>query len=925
MAISLWTEASYDAEADQREQRFTAARVAVAPLWSFLAGASTDDDFENRLALSADQIDSVCARLADGAEFAVLRRDVEAALQRDFLVIQEAKAREFREAFLARKAKRQAALRKQAEANTYPTDKGGRISTVEAAETMYGTGSPQHLKAIEMAKVRRQAAAPKWHPIPEPEGDPYAEADKEKRRQRKIDRERQMNAEGDERARQDMGGGGLGRGDIKRRPDGKFSAQSGPTVHLQDYGEHPARPASEVKAGMKRVYNFGIAHEITSVKTEGGWTHITTRDEKGKEWTKKHKNSSLIPVREAARKQADGSNQVSKENNPQGETHPAGTPEGGVHNGPKAECPICSGGSKEGTRRPFVFRSDLRATASAFQIASATERMWFDAFADTIDEAERSMVNAAKADVSPRGPGNTRIMWLWNTENGAKAVYEVDLTSGRANFLSTMENWNRQASRVAFNEGGTTYCDVCGRRIFRGGIKVKYPRGAGGEVCTYNIDCYDLASRQDGAKPDGPQHGYWSDGGEFQIDSDGTVRDVHGAARRAVEAGASGDLVTVPESGWKVSFTGYHPSTLQVYKLNNDEPNQWGGVGTVTRHPEFDGKVFPTIEEAEQFAVANGLLQKYEGSRHEAASGWSPGSGMGPRDYKPWKATHTYSPIGWDSMDARPHPGSKRIAPGSKVMDHGKMDPSGHLREVSDEQGNHQTVDKRSLSRGASLHTAGMTPWDIQSAFPHLDAEQRDWLYETFRGQRITPDHPEVQKAARDARTMKVSEASLHTAGGQPPWLKKNDGGGDSKSDSDKKPDSDAAPEGAPNMDPPPPEGYEPCPTCQGTRMNPAMPGTWCGTCNGTGITQVQAAPAPAPGAQPPASPDQQPAPPPKQGAKWPDMLESPKRHERNSDPEEWTKGPFPCRFCGEQIKKGEMDDHVKEHYRDPGIYPQKG
>lgn len=51
-----------------------------------------------------------------------------------------------------------------------------------------------------------------------------------------------------------------------------------------------------------------------------------------------------------------------------------------------------------------------------------------------------------------------------------------------------------------------------------------------------------------------------------------------------------------------------------------------------------------------------------------------------------------------------------------------------------------------------------MTPWDIQLAFPHLDAEQREWLYETFRGQRgASPKDPEVQKAARDARTMKVA------------------------------------------------------------------------------------------------------------------------------------------------------------------------
>lgn len=34
-------------------------------------------------------------------------------------------------------------------APTVPTDKGGRIDLVTAAEAMYGTGSPQHLQAVK--------------------------------------------------------------------------------------------------------------------------------------------------------------------------------------------------------------------------------------------------------------------------------------------------------------------------------------------------------------------------------------------------------------------------------------------------------------------------------------------------------------------------------------------------------------------------------------------------------------------------------------------------------------------------------------------------------------------------------------------------------------------------------------------------------
>lgn len=96
---------------------------------------------------------------------------------------------------------------------------------------------------------------------------------------------------------------------------------------------------------------------------------------------------------------------------------------------------------------------------------------------------------------------------------------------------------------------------------------------------------------------------------------------------------------------------------------------------------------------------------------------WSPVSGFGKREdaKKPYKATHTYNPIGWDQFDAKPHPGSKLIAPGAKVMLHGKMDPGGQLMHISDEQGNHQTVDKRSLSSGGKK-TSSRTPEELRAA-----------------------------------------------------------------------------------------------------------------------------------------------------------------------------------------------------------------
>lgn len=50
--------------------------------------------------------------------------------------------------------------------------------------------------------------------------------------------------------------------------------------------------------------------------------------------------------------------------------------------------------------------------------------------------------------------------------------------------------------------------------------------------------------------------------------------------------------------------------TLSVYKMT-DEPNQWGGVGGVLHHPEYDGLKFPSQEAAEQFALEHGLVHEF--------------------------------------------------------------------------------------------------------------------------------------------------------------------------------------------------------------------------------------------------------------------------------------------------------------------------
>lgn len=57
--------------------------------------------------------------------------------------------------------------------------------------------------------------------------------------------------------------------------------------------------------------------------------------------------------------------------------------------------------------------------------------------------------------------------------------------------------------------------------------------------------------------------------------------------------------------------TPYRITTLGVVHLAQDEPNEWGGVGRIHHHPQFDGLVFQSPEAARGFGVAVGLLKPY--------------------------------------------------------------------------------------------------------------------------------------------------------------------------------------------------------------------------------------------------------------------------------------------------------------------------
>jgi hypothetical protein len=156
----------------------------------------------------------------------------------------------------------------------------------------------------------------------------------------------------------------------------------------------------------------------------------------------------------------------------------------------------------------------------------------------------------------------------------------------------------------------------------------------------------------------------------------------------------------------------------------SDAPSIRGSDGTGTYDPKATwlqsgeaahdpSGLVPQTDLSEGFSNISDFPEETVGGRREGshqAMKWSPASGMGGRGmgagdpYGEFSPTHTYNPIGWDVYDARPHPGSNTIAAGSEVQMHGKMDPSGHLVHIRDEDGNHQTVDRRSLDRHGPHH-----------------------------------------------------------------------------------------------------------------------------------------------------------------------------------------------------------------------------
>lgn len=89
MSSDLWTEASYDAEAETRTRNLEMAKHATSSLWAFLAMASSPEEYADRLALATEPI------TAHAATAGVPLEDLLAVFDHRFALLMEAKDNPF--------------------------------------------------------------------------------------------------------------------------------------------------------------------------------------------------------------------------------------------------------------------------------------------------------------------------------------------------------------------------------------------------------------------------------------------------------------------------------------------------------------------------------------------------------------------------------------------------------------------------------------------------------------------------------------------------------------------------------------------------------------------------------------------------------------------------------------------------------------
>lgn len=109
----LWVAATADVEAETAQRYLAAARVNAQPVWSFLTSAASREDFENRRALAAAQLDVATEQAVGGhvAHFATTRVALEDSIIEDFEKLHEQRQREAQ----ARNARRAAVLAEERE------------------------------------------------------------------------------------------------------------------------------------------------------------------------------------------------------------------------------------------------------------------------------------------------------------------------------------------------------------------------------------------------------------------------------------------------------------------------------------------------------------------------------------------------------------------------------------------------------------------------------------------------------------------------------------------------------------------------------------------------------------------------------------------------------------------------------------------
>lgn len=133
---NLWIEATHDHDAERRDDMIRVATIATAEHLGFVLQAESKDDFDDRVALVADQVERKIASLThnDPAMFPIVHQAVLADWERDFDVIDEQRKAETQRRNARRAYERQVARGKQAMAVSAA---GGKTAATDTSDGFY--------------------------------------------------------------------------------------------------------------------------------------------------------------------------------------------------------------------------------------------------------------------------------------------------------------------------------------------------------------------------------------------------------------------------------------------------------------------------------------------------------------------------------------------------------------------------------------------------------------------------------------------------------------------------------------------------------------------------------------------------------------------------------------------------------------------